>query len=58
MRTTKPAFKLRTGDVVTVIRAGRLFVIEVLAMPDRRVSAPEAALCYRNAAQPETHAHA
>ncbi|MEO1040719.1 MAG: RNA-binding S4 domain-containing protein [Pseudomonadota bacterium] len=51
-RTNKPAFKLRIGDTVTVMRGQQLFVLDVLQLPERRVSAPEAALCYRNQVPP------
>ncbi|MEM6914068.1 MAG: RNA-binding S4 domain-containing protein [Pseudomonadota bacterium] len=51
-RTDKPAFKLRIGDTVTVMRGPRLFVLDVLQLPERRVSAPEAARCYRDHTAP------
>ena len=53
LRTDKPAFKLRIGDTVTVMRQQELFVLEVLALPERRVSAPEAQACYINHAAQE-----
>ncbi|MEE4209611.1 MAG: RNA-binding S4 domain-containing protein [Parvularcula sp.] len=46
LRTDKPGFKLREGDVLTLMRGPRLFVIEVAGFPPRRVSAPEAQRCY------------
>lgn len=55
MRTDKPAFKLRLGDTVTVMRARELFVLEVTGLPERRVSAPEAQACYINHAAEEEH---
>ncbi|MEM1379260.1 MAG: RNA-binding S4 domain-containing protein [Pseudomonadota bacterium] len=54
MRTDKPAFKLRIGDVVTVMRGPRLFILEVLDLPERRLSAPAAAMCYRDVNDEET----
>lgn len=54
LRTNKPAFKLRIGDTVTVMRQRELFVLEVLALPERRVSAPEAQASYKNHAPEET----
>lgn len=53
MRTDKSAFKLRIGDIVTVMRSQQLFIVEVTALPERRVSAPEAAACYRDRSEPE-----
>ena len=50
LRTDKPAFKLRVGDTVTVMRGQQLFVLDVLRLPERRVSAPEASECYHNQA--------
>ncbi|MEO1658471.1 MAG: RNA-binding S4 domain-containing protein [Pseudomonadota bacterium] len=52
LRTDKPAFKLRVGDTITVMRGPRLFVLDVLRLPERRVSATEAALCYNDQAAP------
>ncbi|MEM0928484.1 MAG: RNA-binding S4 domain-containing protein [Pseudomonadota bacterium] len=52
LRTDKPGFKLRIGDTVTVMRGPRLFVLDVLRLPERRVAAPEAALCYKDHAAP------
>jgi len=57
LRTDKPGFKLRIGDMVTVMRGPRLFVLEVLSLPERRVSAPEAALCYNDQAAPTESDH-
>lgn len=55
LRTDKPGFKLRVGDQVSVMRSRELFVLEVLALPERRLSAPEAEACYINhAAKEET----
>ncbi|MCQ8185360.1 RNA-binding S4 domain-containing protein [Parvularcula maris] len=57
LRTDKPGFKLRIGDQVTVMRGKELFVLEVLDLPGRRVSAPEAQSCYINHAEgEESHA--
>lgn len=53
LRTNKPAFKLRIGDRITVMRGQELFVLEVLALPERRLSAPAAQACYINHAQSE-----
>jgi len=54
LRTNKPAFGVLVGDVVTIMKARQLFVVEVTDLPERRVSAPEAALCYRDLNQEET----
>lgn len=48
MRTGKPGFKLRVGDQVTVMRARQLFVLEVLGLPEKRLSAPDAQACYND----------
>jgi ribosome-associated heat shock protein Hsp15 len=53
MRTDKPGFKVRIGDRVTVMRGRELFVLEVLELPEKRVSAPEAQACYINHAAEE-----
>ena len=55
LRTDKPAFKLRVGDTVTVMRGPRLFVLDVLRLPDRRLSAPDAQRCYHDQAAPPPH---
>lgn len=55
MRTKKPSFGVRVGDVVTVMKARQLFVVRVLDLPERRVSAPEAALCYQDTNAEEQH---
>ncbi|NRA29231.1 MAG: RNA-binding S4 domain-containing protein [Parvularculaceae bacterium] len=47
MRTNKPSFGVRIGDVVTIMKARQLYVVEVLDLPERRLSAPDAALCYQ-----------
>jgi ribosome-associated heat shock protein Hsp15 len=51
LRTDKPGFKLRIGDQVSVMRGQELFQLEVLGLPERRVSAPEARTCYINHAE-------
>jgi ribosome-associated heat shock protein Hsp15 len=57
LRTDKAGFKVRIGDQVTVMRGKELFVLEVLALPERRISAPEARTCYINHAEgDESHA--
>ena len=53
LRTDKPAFKLRVGDTVTLMRQRELFILEVLALPEKRVSAVQAQTCYTNHANPE-----
>jgi len=53
-RTSKPGFKVRVGDRVAVMRARELIVAEVLDLPERRLSAPEAALCYSRITDEET----
>lgn len=54
LRTDKPAFKLRLHDVVTIMRGPRLFMVEVLDLPDKRLSAPQAQMCYRDLGEKET----
>lgn len=53
LRTDKPGFKVRVGDQVNVMRGQELFLLEVLALPDRRLSAPDAQTCYINHAAEE-----
>jgi ribosome-associated heat shock protein Hsp15 len=42
----KPAQKVRPGDVLTFVLAGRVRVIRILALPRRRGPAAEAALLW------------
>lgn len=59
LRTDKPGFRLRIGDRVTVMRGEELFILEVVHLPERRLSAPEARRCYINhAATPEEPSNA
>ena len=43
----KPAHGIRVGDTVSVHKQGTVWEVEVLALADRRGSAPEAARLYR-----------
>ncbi|MEM9840881.1 MAG: RNA-binding S4 domain-containing protein [Pseudomonadota bacterium] len=54
LRTDKPAFKLRQGDAVTIMRGKQLFMVEVLDLPEKRLSAPLAQACYRDLNDKET----
>lgn len=45
----KPASSVGAGDVLTFVQGDRVRVIRVLALPERRGPAPEAALCYEDA---------
>jgi len=45
-RRVKPAHAVRVGDRVSISRPGFAFECEVLALPDRRGSAPIAQACY------------
>lgn len=45
--TDKPHAKLRPGDVLTLALPAGIKVVEVLALPERRGSAPVAQACYR-----------
>jgi ribosome-associated heat shock protein Hsp15 len=59
MRTDKPGFKIRLGDTVTIMRGRELFVLEVRDLPEKRLPASEAVLCYENqAATDEEPRHA
>lgn len=46
----KPAHALRVGQQVAVTLGDRLVQVEVLALPDRRGSAPQAQACYAETA--------
>ena len=48
--TEKPHAKLRPGDVLTLALPQGVKVVEVLALPERRGSAPVAQACYREIA--------
>ena len=43
----KPAHAIRVGDAVSVRKQGTVWEVEVMALADRRGSAPEAATLYR-----------
>lgn len=49
----KPARPVRTGDVIDLRQGRTRRSIEVLALSDKRGSAPEAQLLYRDIAAPE-----
>ena len=49
--TDKPHARLRVGDVITLPLAGRVRVVEVLALAARRGPANEARLLYRELAE-------
>ena len=46
-RMLKPGAGLKVGDVLTIRRAGRVFVVEIVAFGERRGPASEAAELYR-----------
>ncbi len=46
-RIEKPSTAIGTGDILTVPARSGVRVIELVAMPLRRGSAPEAVACYR-----------
>ena len=46
VRTEKPDFALKPGDVLTFAQGNRIRVVEVRGLPGRRASADEAAGCY------------
>jgi ribosome-associated heat shock protein Hsp15 len=50
--TEKPHARLRVGDIVTLPWRGDVWVIEVLALAQRRGPAPEAQALYREIAAP------
>jgi ribosome-associated heat shock protein Hsp15 len=45
-RAAKPSEEVRTGSIIALPLHGRVRVLRVLAVPDRRGPAPEARLCY------------
>lgn len=51
-RVEKPAFTLRAGDQIALMRGQRLICVRVIAFSDRRGSAGEAATLMENAASP------
>ena len=51
--TTRPATRVRVGDVLTFPRGGRICVVAVAALGERRGPAREAALLYDDLAPPE-----
>ena len=46
-RIEKPGYAIKPGDVLTLPLPSHVVVIELLALPERRGPAPEAALYYR-----------
>ena len=50
--TDKPHARLRPGDVLTVPLHGRVRVVEVMALAERRGNAAAAALLYRELPEP------
>jgi ribosome-associated heat shock protein Hsp15 len=50
--TEKPHARLRVGDVLTLPLSGRVRVLQVLALAERRGPAAEARLLYREIAPP------
>ena len=50
-RRVKPALGVKVGDTVTITRPGFEFECRVLALPDRRGSAPIAQACYEETDQ-------
>lgn len=53
-RIDKPSATVRPGDVLTFVQAGRVRVIEVLALGDRRGPAAEAQTLWRDRESTET----
>lgn len=51
--TDKPHARLRPGDVLTFAASGRVRVVRVLTLGQRRGPAPEARLLYEEIAEPE-----
>jgi ribosome-associated heat shock protein Hsp15 len=45
-RVDKPSEEVRVGSVIALPLGGRVRVLRVLALPQRRGPAPEACLCY------------
>lgn len=48
VRVTKPGHGLKTGDVLTFVKAAQAFVIEITALGDRRGPSAEAKTLYRD----------
>ena len=48
--TTKPHAKLHPGDILTLALPQGVKVVEILALPDKRGSAPAAQGCYQELA--------
>ncbi len=48
-KVLKPGYQIKPGDVLSFMHAGRLQVIEVVALASRRGPAREARLLYRSA---------
>jgi ribosome-associated heat shock protein Hsp15 len=46
MRVVKPAQTLKPGDILTLSRGGEILALRVLALAERRGSAPEAQRLY------------
>lgn len=44
--TEKPSFAIRVGDVLSLSRGTRVFILEIAALADRRGPAPEAQTLY------------
>lgn len=56
-RTVKPGFALKVGDVLTFAKAGRVMVVEALALGERRGPAPEAQTLYKHLDDDDASAH-
>lgn len=53
-RCLKPGFGVKEGDVLTIRRAGRVFVVELLDFGERRGPAAEAAGLYKEIVENES----
>ena len=49
-RVEKPSDQVQVGSVIAMPLGGRVRVVRVLALPDRRGPAPEARVCYEELA--------
>ncbi len=47
VRVTRPSQEVVVGDVLTIPLGATIRLVEVLALPERRGSAPQAQACYR-----------